>query len=183
MTTKQILFTDVCRAELADVQLRELTENDVLTQMEYTVVSGGTERACLLDLPNTAKKWPKRLGYCGVGKVVQVGSAVKSVVPGDRVLVYHGYHAKYTIRPEADITKITNDSVSSLDAAFVIIASMGLGGVRKLELELGESAMVMGLGLLGMFAVQFCRLSGAYPVIAADLNPARRELALQLGAD
>ena len=43
--------------------------------------------------------------------------------------------------------------------------------------------MVMGLGLLGMFAVQFCRLSGAYPVIAADLNPARRELALKLGAD
>jgi threonine dehydrogenase-like Zn-dependent dehydrogenase len=43
--------------------------------------------------------------------------------------------------------------------------------------------MVMGLGLLGMFAVQFCRLSGANPVIAADLNPARRELAFTLGAD
>ena len=43
--------------------------------------------------------------------------------------------------------------------------------------------MVMGLGLLGIFAVQFCRLNGAYPVIAADLNPARRELALKLGAD
>ena len=67
--------------------------------------------------------------------------------------------------------------------AFVVIATMGLGGVRKLELELGESAMVMGLGLLGIFAVQFCRLSGAYPVIAADLNPERRKLALKLGAD
>ena len=37
-------------------------------------------------------------------------------VPGDRVLVYHGYHAKYTIRPAADITKISNAAVSSLDA-------------------------------------------------------------------
>jgi threonine dehydrogenase-like Zn-dependent dehydrogenase len=55
--------------------------------------------------------------------------------------------------------------------------------VRKLEIELGESAMVMGLGLLGIFAVQFCRLSGANPVIAADLNPERREVALKLGAD
>jgi hypothetical protein len=73
--------------------------------------------------------------------------------------------------------------ISSWDAAFVIIAAMGLGGVRKLELELGESAMVMGLGLLGIFAVQFCRLSGAYPVIAADPNPERRALALRLGAD
>ena len=60
---------------------------------------------------------------------------------------------------------------------------MGLGGVRKLEVELGESAMVMGLGLLGMFSVQFLALSGANPVIAADLNPARRKLALELGAD
>ena len=43
--------------------------------------------------------------------------------------------------------------------------------------------MVMGLGLLGLFSVQFCRLNGAYPVIAVDPNPARRELALKLGAD
>ena len=102
---------------------------------------------------------------------------------GDRVIVYHGNHGKYNIRPTHEITKITDDSIPSLDAAFVVIATMGLGGVRKLELELGESAMVMGLGLLGMFAVQFCRLSGAYPVIAADPNPVRRELALKLGAD
>ena len=99
------------------------------------------------------------------------------------MLVYHGDHSNYNIRKAQDITKVENDDISSLDAAFVIIASMGLGGVRKLEIELGESAMVMGLGLLGMFSVQFCRLNGAYPVIAADLNPARRELALKLGAD
>lgn len=77
------------------------------------------------------------------------------------------------------ILMITDIKMSNLDAAFVIIASMGLGGVRKLEVELGESAMVMGLGLLGMFSVQFFKLSGANPIIAADLNPKRRELAVQ----
>ena len=108
---------------------------------------------------------------------------VKKIAVGDRVLVYHGIHTQYNVIPENDCTKVENDSIDSLDAAIVIIATMGLGGVRRLELELGESAMVMGLGLLGMFAVQFCRLSGANPVIAADLNPVRRELALKLGAD
>lgn len=44
MTTKQILFTGVCQAELAEAPLRELTENDVLTEMEYTVVSGGPKQ-------------------------------------------------------------------------------------------------------------------------------------------
>ena len=184
MKSQKIVFTAPCTAELLEVDVAEMTEHDVLTEMEYTVVSGGTERASIMGMPNAGgNKFPKSLGYCGVGRVIKIGSAVTSVAVGDRVLVYHGKHMKYNVRPEADVTKVTNEEISSLEASFVIIASMGLGGVRKLEIELGESAMVMGLGLLGIFAVQFCRLSGAYPVIAADLNPARRELALKLGAD
>ena len=184
MSKKQIIFTAVHTAELLEVENPSIKDDEVLTKMEYTVVSGGTERACIMGMENAGGMvFPKYLGYCGVGRVVEVGAAVTSVAVGDRVLVYHGDHSNYNIRKVQDITKVENDDISSLDAAFVIIASMGLGGVRKLEIELGESAMVMGLGLLGMFSVQFCRLSGAYPVIAADLNPARRELALKLGAD
>ena len=183
MKNKQILFTDVHKAKLLEVEIAAPGENEVSVEMEYTVISGGTERACILGMKNTPQNFPLALGYCGVGHGVQVGSAVTRVAVGERVLVYHGNHAKYNVRPEADITKVKNDAVSSLDAAFVIIASMGLGGVRKLELEIGESAMVMGLGLLGIFAIQFCRLNGAYPLVAADLNPVRRELALRLGAD
>ena len=183
MKTKQIFFTKVHHAELQEVDVREIGANEVLTEMEYTVVSGGTERAFLLGMNNTSQKFPMSMGYCGVGRVLQVGREVKSVSVGDRVLVYHGHHAKYNITPEIKVTKIESDAIESLDAAFVVIASMGLGGVRKLELELGESAMVMGLGLLGIFALQFCRVSGAYPVIAADLSQERRELALKLGAD
>lgn len=185
MKSKQIIFTAKHTAELLEVDMPKISsERDVLVEMQYTVVSGGTERACIMGMPNAGgDNFPKYLGYCGVGRVIEIGSAVTSVAVGDRALVYHGDHAKYNVKPEADITRVDDDSVSSLDAAFVIIASMGLGGVRKLEIELGESAMVMGLGLLGIFAVQFARLSGAYPIIAADLNPERRELALKLGAD
>ena len=184
MKSKQIVFTDVHKAELLEVDVREIQENEVLIDTEYTVVSGGTERANIMGMVNAGgNAFPKTLGYCGVGRVIQVGRAVKSVAVGDRVILYHGWHMKYNIRPEEDVTKVEDDEMASLDAAFVVIASMGLGGVRKLELELGESAMVMGLGLLGIFAILFCRLSGAHPVIAADPNPERRELALKLGAD
>jgi len=183
MKKKQIMFTQPGKAELWEVEVPAVGADDVQVRMEYTVVSGGTERAVLLGMNNTAQKFPCSLGYCGVGRVTAIGDQVKSVAVGDRVLVYHGNHASYNMRKEDEITKVEDDSIDSLDAAFVIIASMGLGGVRKLELELGESAMVMGLGLLGIFALQFCRLSGANPVIAADLNPERRELALKLGAD
>jgi 2-desacetyl-2-hydroxyethyl bacteriochlorophyllide A dehydrogenase len=184
MKSKIIIFTEIHKAELLECEVQELQNDRVMVDMEYTVVSGGTERANIMGMENAGgNHFPKSLGYCGVGRVIQIGAEVKSVQIGDRVLVYHGKHMKYNVIPESDVTKVDDDSISSLDAAFVIIASMGLGGVRKLEIELGESAMVMGLGLLGIFAVQFCRLSGAYPVIAADLDPTRRELALKLGAD
>ena len=181
---KAIVFTDVHKAELLERELAPVQGNMVQVRMEYTVISGGTERGCILAMPNTQTGgFPKQLGYCGVGYVEKIGEAVTKVKEGDRVLVYHGVHAKRNVVPENKLTIVKDEKISSLDAAFVVIAAMGLGGVRKLECELGESAMVMGQGLLGIFATQFLRLSGANPVIAADLNPARRELALKLGAD
>lgn len=183
MQTKAITFVQPKQAQLLERELGEVSGELVLVENAYTVVSGGTERAYLLGSANTRSAFPRVIGYCGIGRVIAVGEQVDSVSVGDRVLVYHGRHAKYSLVDQSRLTKIEDDTIPSLEAAFTIIASMGLGGVRKLELELGESAMVMGLGLLGIFAVQFLRLSGAYPVIAADLNPARRQLALQLGAD
>ncbi len=184
MKARKIVFTKPMTAELLQVETKRLEENDVMVKMQYTVVSGGTERANIMGMPNAGgDHFPKTLGYCGVGQVTEIGEGVQNTKVGDRVLVYHGKHTDTNVVPESDVTLVENDAIDSLDASFVIIASMGLGGVRKLEIELGESAMVMGLGLLGMFAVQFCRLSGANPVIAVDLNEERRNLALKLGAD
>lgn len=184
MKRKQIVFTAPKTAELLETDVPALSDKGVLVKTEYTVVSGGTERANLMGLPNVpGQGFPKSLGYCGIGFVLEIGKDVKTVGVGDRVLVYHGVHSNLNVREEDEITKVENDSIPSVEAAFTVIASMGLGGVRKLELELSESAMVMGLGLLGMFSVQFLRASGANPLIAADLNPERRKMALELGAD
>lgn len=183
MKKKQIFFTAPKIAELLERDIPKLEPDDVLVKMEYTVISGGTERACLLAMNNTSKKFPMSLGYCGVGHVSEIGKNVTTVKCGERVLVYHGNHATHNIRKENEITKVDNEKVSSLEAAFVIIASMSLGGVRKLRIEIGESAMVMGQGILGIFATQFCRLNGANPVISVDLNAERRKLSLALGAD
>lgn len=161
----------------------DLSAGQVLVKTEYTVVSGGTERAVLMASENSPASFPARLGYCGVGRILAIGDGVSGFKTGDRVLVYHGTHADYNVVDTSQLTLVEDDNIDSLEAAFVVIATMGLGGVRKLEIELGESAMVMGLGLLGMFAVQFLARSGANPVIAADPNPERRALALRLGAD
>ncbi|MBR3848807.1 MAG: zinc-binding alcohol dehydrogenase [Oscillospiraceae bacterium] len=183
MLNKQVFFTGVHKAEFIENEIGKPNGNQALVKTEYSVISGGTERAVLTAENNTAGIFPTPVGYCGVGRIIEIGEDVENLKVGDRVLVYHAGHSQYNICPESDLTKIEDDSIDSLEAAFVVIASMGLGGVRKLEVELGESAMVMGLGLLGMFSVQFLRVSGAYPVIAVDLSEGRRELALKLGAD
>lgn len=58
MENKQIFFTGVHKAELLENEVDQVKENEVLTKMEYTVISGGTERACLLGMNNTSKKYP-----------------------------------------------------------------------------------------------------------------------------
>ena len=185
MKNPAIIFTAPGKAELLEGGIRSPKDDEILVDMEYTAVSAGTEYACLAGLPNTAshQSFPTRLGYSGIGVIEEIGENVKKFKKGDRVLVYHGTHAKYNLAHEDQLTKIENDSIDSKEAAFVIIATMGLGGARKLELELGESAMVIGLGLLGMFAIESLSLSGAYPLIAVDFDEERRKKALELGAD
>jgi len=183
MKNKAVFFTGVHKAEYLENEVGKPVGNQVLVRTVYSVISGGTERAVLMGKNNTPNIFPTPVGYCGVGRVVEIGEDVKGLKAGDRVLVYHAGHSQYNICPESDLTKVEDDAVDSLEAAFVVIASMGLGGVRKLEVELGESAMVIGLGLLGLFSVQFLRASGANPVIAVDMNEERRALALSTGAD
>lgn len=72
MTNKKISFTAIHKAELVDAELREIKENEVLTEMEYTVASGGTERANIMAMPNAGgDNFPKTLGYCGIGHVIK----------------------------------------------------------------------------------------------------------------
>lgn len=184
MQTKQILFTAPKKAELAAVELSPLKENEVLCRTIYSAVSQGTEKANILDLPNTpGGKFPRNPGYCAVSRVEATGKAVSSVKPGDRVLVYHGFHAELVKISESNVLKVEDAAIDDREAAFVIVAAMGLGGLRRLGLEAGQSAAVVGLGILGITALQFARLSGLCPLIAVDYNEIRRETALSLGAD
>ena len=95
MNRKSIVFTKIREAELLEQPMPVVDADDVLVRMEYTVVSGGTERACLIGAPNTSQSFPMSLGYCGVGHVAEIGSLVTNVKVGDRVLVYHGIHSNY----------------------------------------------------------------------------------------
>ena len=188
---KQIIFDRQYHAALIDVPDEKPTAGQVRVKMHYTAISAGTERANLVGMPNTGGvgidgsvgPYPRGLGYSGSGVVEEIGPGVTDLQIGDRVITYWGQHKQYNTLPAGNVVKIPSDSIAMEQAAFIFISTFPLAAVRKVRPELGESTLVVGLGLLGLFAVQFAHLAGALPVIAADPNPARRELALRLGAD
>ena len=191
-TVKQIVFTDVKKAEFLvadDVDIENIGPRQVVVKRAFTSVSGGTERANLMGDKNTAPDtvvgslFPKILGYNCAGEVVKVGSQVQSVKVGDRVVVYWSKHRNYNVANESQVVKIENDNISYQDAAISFISSFPLAAIRKVNLEIGESMLVMGLGILGQLGVKLARIAGACPIIACDPIAERREEALKNGAD
>jgi len=185
MTGSYVVFESIGKAVLKTFEVARPLADEVLLESDYTVISAGTERANLINLPNTVtgeSGFPFIPGYCGAGRVVAIGEAVTNLKIGDRAIIAWGGHRSHTIRKAQTVLKIEDDSVDTLDAAFAHIASFSFLGVRKLKIELGESAMIAGMGILGAFAVQIASLSGAIPVIVSDFDPVRCDLALKLGA-
>ena len=62
MKNRQIYFTEIHKAELLEYELREINPHELKVRMLYTVVSGGTERACIMGMQNTSQKFPTSLG-------------------------------------------------------------------------------------------------------------------------
>jgi len=123
---------------------------------------------------------PLPLGYCNAGVVTDVGRAIMGFEVGDRI-VSNGAHAELVSVPPLLCAKIP-DNVSDDEAAFTVLGSIGLQGVRLAEPTLGETVVVYGLGLIGLITVQLLRANGCH-VIGIDINPAKLKLAAEFGAD
>lgn len=183
MKAKVIQFVSQGKAEFLDIDFCEdLAPNQVLLKTICTLISPGTEFACI-NGSVSKNKFPMTLGYSAVATVMAVGENVTKFAVGDRCLCYHSAHRNYQIMPENNLVKILDDSLPSEEAVYCVVGCMGFQGVRRCRPEFGESLMVMGLGLLGQFAIQTAHLSGCLPVIALDFNEKRRNIALATGAD
>lgn len=121
---------------------------------------------------------PLPLGYCNVGKVVAVGRGVTEFVVGDRV-ASNGNHAEYVCVPKNLVAKIP-DNVTDEEATFTVIGSIGLQGIRLLNPQLGECVVVIGLGLIGLVAVELLRANGC-KVIGIDFDQQKVDIAKDKG--
>jgi polar amino acid transport system substrate-binding protein len=124
------------------------------------------------------------LGYSTAGVVVAVEESVQDIEIGDRVACAgadYAFHSDVIAVPRNLVARIP-EGVSMESAAYTTIAAIALQGVRQTAPLLGETIVVIGLGLLGQFTVQFLKANGC-KVIGVDLDPLAVRMALRSGAD
>lgn len=121
---------------------------------------------------------PLPLGYCNVGEVVAVGKGVREFRIGDRV-ASNGPHAEYVLVPVNLAAKVP-DAVSDEEAAFTVIGSIALQGIRLLAPTFGETVVVVGLGLIGLLTAELLLANGCV-VIGFDFDKHKVALAREKG--
>ena len=121
---------------------------------------------------------PLPLGYCNVGKVIGIGEGVNDFKVGDRV-ASNGQHAEFVSIPQNLVAHIP-DNISDDEAAFTVIGSIGLQGIRLVNPSFGETVVVIGLGLIGLLTAEMLLANGC-TVIGYDLDDKKVELANKKG--
>jgi len=124
------------------------------------------------------------LGYSLAGIVEEVGDGIDDFAPGDRVACAGegmACHAEFVSVPR-NLCVHVPDNVDLPDAAFATVGAIALNGVRQAGVTVGDSVLVIGLGLVGMLAVQILKAAGCM-VIGIDVDQAKIDLAKQCGAD
>ena len=121
---------------------------------------------------------PLPLGYSQAGVVIEVGKGVTEFKPGDRV-VSNGHHAEVVSIPKNLVTNIPEE-VSFEEASFGVVGAIGLQGIRLAKPTLGETVVVIGLGLIGLITCQLLKANGCR-VVGFDLDEQKLRLAASLG--
>lgn len=133
-----------------------------------------------LDSVRSKLAQPLPLGYCHVGVVTDIGIDVDGFKPGDRV-VSNGPHAD-VVKVAKNLCARIPEQVDNESAAFTVLASIGLQGIRLVQPTLGETIVVTGVGLIGLLTVQLLKAQGCR-VLAIDFDDQKLELARQFGAE
>lgn len=175
-----------------------LGPEEVRIRTLYSGVSAGTELSQYRGSnPFMAKRWDeasrlfragdtpswdypvRNLGYEETGEIVEVGSGVPDLRPGQRVYGTWGHRTHHVAARDA--VRLLPEGADPRIGIFSHIGAVALNGVHDAEIRIGDVVVVFGLGVPGQILAQAARASGAQ-VIAVDPVASRRETALRLGA-
>ena len=195
--TRAICFPEKKKAELIQVALPRVENDNLIVKIEYSAISAGTERWMLqgkLEIPGEPPfEFPHVPGYQAAGTIVGVGTRTTDFRVGDKVFSrackppegwkgsWWGAHCEYHVaKIGRDIIKVP-DNVSTEEASCLLLAQVGYNGASKPVVGKGDTAVIIGDGLVGQYAAQVLTYRGAHTVLSG-LSPERLELAEKYSA-
>lgn len=187
MRARSVQFPAPGEIEIVAAEVAAPGRGELRCAAEVSLVSVGTELTCLrgqFDPRTFWEEWvqyPFAPGYSMVSRVESVGAGVDVFRPGDRVFSFTP-HAEVFLTPARDVIPIP-DGVSDEHAAWASLAVTTQWALRRAGFVFGETAAVVGLGLLGQLLVRYLRIAGARRIIAIDTDTDRLALAAASGAD
>ena len=177
---------------------------EVVVRNHYSVISSGTEKAsiqasgtntiskiqkkgnvqkgielfkreglsALLDAAFSRSTTPLQLGYSSAGEIIETGKNVSNFHVGDRV-ASNGSHAEYVVVSENLCTRLP-DKVTYKEGAFTVMGSIALHGMRLSDTGIGNSVVILGLGVIGQLAAKIAEAQGSN-VVGIDPDDSKHE--------
>ena len=193
-TGRMLSVVDGERVVVETFEVPEPGPGEVLVRVNRTQVSAGSEKGRFRGASPPDPKiplgyWEIPPGYTAAGRVQAVGPGVEGFEVGDRVFASgrHASHLLSKLKDEDDggmrkrVQRIEFD-VTDEQACFSRLGDVALHSVRRAELQPDESVAIFGQGVVGQLIAAFARISGAYPIVAVDLDDGRLELSKISGA-
>lgn len=192
MKTRAIVFEGPDRISLKTFDLAPCGPEDIICETIYSFVSPGTEMRVLKGVDEWAK-FPFIPGYAWVGRVIEIGAKVKGWEKGQLVAGRNGValdgcgsvwggHAQYHRCPASwNIALKLPEGADPWSYVTTEVAAISWRGVSAAFPTKGETAVVIGQGLIGAFAAKWFLHHGAR-VIVTDIVPSRLERARKWGA-
>jgi 2-desacetyl-2-hydroxyethyl bacteriochlorophyllide A dehydrogenase len=150
---------------------------------EMLVYRGEVPQDLRLDLPTLAGSYafPIKYGYAAAGHILDTGSGVDHLSPGDPVFVHHPHQDVFLV-PARMPVRLPDDLDPEL-GVFAANLETALNVVHDTPLRLGETVLIFGQGVVGLLVALLLKLAGAGQVLVVDPLEERRRVALAAGAD
>ncbi len=189
---KVIVFPKPFQVSIEYYELPEIRPGEILIETEFSGISQGTELWAYEGL-RPELKFPTVPGYQSIGKVREVSGECGDIQVGQRVMAksnrlpetfpetWMGAHSSLIITKASEVIAVAEECDPAA-AAISALAAVSLRGLRMIDIEIGDSVVVIGQGLIGQASAQLARLRGGV-VIATDVVASRLALSQAHSSD
>jgi len=166
------------KSRIVEVEMPKVGINDVAVKVRACGICGSEYFAW-----DKAEGAPLQLGHEVAGEVISVGAGVSGIAPGEAVTGFfrRGF-SEFAVADSSAVMKypaLLNFDEASLGEPISCVVS----GALRTDVGLGKTVAVIGLGFMGLLALQLMKLKGAYHSIAIDTRRETESLARFFGAD